>query len=1019
MRLPWLASKHVQRYIIIGLLVYGFELLVIILAQQAGAGNLLAVGLSFWLGLLLSFGLQKIITFGDKRLHHKILITQFIAVCLLVLFNFGFTLLLTAALDGRLSAVLCRTLALGITTIWNFYIYKTYIFKTSPSRPSKKRAKSTKSKSLSARIKKWHSRHYRALLKRPIMKRLNRLGKKPKFAKRYLLACLLILFVTSIFWSIMGAQVHQANADQLVNAYLMQDWSTFRGAALPDQHSFFVKWPLFLLVKLFGFSTASFIAMTVLTVLVTIAGLVYILSRIERRPVVLGTICLGLSSVLLLVPTQPYAGGLLPVNMAMLTTRNLEYLLYIAALYCLIKAPKLVSKYSLVAVLLFSVLIASDKLFMSLSLLGAGLAIICYILRQRWTLVSLSSRWLLVGASGVLGASAIVSLINHSNLTNIVSLSSIGPYGLTHGLGNVLLACAYAVGGILTNFGANPAYDALSLQAIPSQLIDNMLSVGGLAYIVNFGVMLIGLCAGYMMLLRSLGLIKQPKFAFSLKNKLAVMMIWSVVAVTILFVATHHYYVVDARYLTLSLFALFVVLSVWSSEKRLRPELWLTAAPILVVSIACGMLASISASHNQTQVSDPLVRRNQIIVQTLASHKVDALVGDYWRILPVKALNNKQTVSPLAGCTDERQILTSDRWQPDLRRHSFAYLLTLEGSLTDYPNCSLAQIEKIYGVPNSSALIDGTLDHPKEKLLFYDRGISISRKTTASEPKTSTVLPIDLAGLTNADCSAPTIMNVVAHQDDDLLFMNPDLFKDIKAGRCVRSVYLTAGDAGEYAPYWLSREKGSEAAYSLMSGTKSIWIQKIVKLPGGQFVTIDSPKGNNSISLIFMHLPDGNLRGEGFGTSHHESLDALEAGRIASVDSVDNQSSYTQDQLTQALVDLLRAYQPVELRTQSTLDGSRYNDHSDHMATGRIAAKALSQYEAQLPGEHLVAPLKYYVGYPVRQSPANITQREFRNKEAIFMAYAAFDSSVCHSVGQCRQTSTYGSYLRRQYTSPN
>lgn len=123
-------SPAMQRYLVIGVSVYLFELLVIVAAQTLGTSAVVAVGLSFWLGLLVSFGLQKIITFGDKRLHHKVLIPQLIAFGLLVLFNFGFTVLVTGLLSPPLPAVLTRTVALGITTIWNFYLYKTRIFKT-------------------------------------------------------------------------------------------------------------------------------------------------------------------------------------------------------------------------------------------------------------------------------------------------------------------------------------------------------------------------------------------------------------------------------------------------------------------------------------------------------------------------------------------------------------------------------------------------------------------------------------------------------------------------------------------------------------------------------------------------------------------------------------------------------------------------------------------------------------------------------------------------------------------------
>lgn len=123
-------SQHARRYLVIGISIYIFELLVIVIAQWLGANSILAVTLSFWLGLIASFILQKLVTFNDKRTHHKVLIPQIAAFSLLVLFNFGFTVAVTQLLTGLLPPTVTRTLALGITTLWNFYLYRTKIFKS-------------------------------------------------------------------------------------------------------------------------------------------------------------------------------------------------------------------------------------------------------------------------------------------------------------------------------------------------------------------------------------------------------------------------------------------------------------------------------------------------------------------------------------------------------------------------------------------------------------------------------------------------------------------------------------------------------------------------------------------------------------------------------------------------------------------------------------------------------------------------------------------------------------------------
>lgn len=128
-KLRTLLQKPGVRYLIIGGSVYAFELAVIVVAQAWGASAVWAVAISFCLGTLVSFFLQKLIAFSDKRMHHKILIPQLVATALLIAWNLGFSVLVTKLFEHHAPAVITRTIALLITTIWNFYLYKTRIFK--------------------------------------------------------------------------------------------------------------------------------------------------------------------------------------------------------------------------------------------------------------------------------------------------------------------------------------------------------------------------------------------------------------------------------------------------------------------------------------------------------------------------------------------------------------------------------------------------------------------------------------------------------------------------------------------------------------------------------------------------------------------------------------------------------------------------------------------------------------------------------------------------------------------------
>lgn len=124
-----LTENSKVRYLFIGGTGFLVELGVIYVATSAGAPGTLAVALSFIVGLGYSFLLQKVITFRDKRFHHKIVLKQAIAYAVLVAFNFSFTVFSVWLLESYFPVAVIRAVALAITVIWNYYAYRTWIFK--------------------------------------------------------------------------------------------------------------------------------------------------------------------------------------------------------------------------------------------------------------------------------------------------------------------------------------------------------------------------------------------------------------------------------------------------------------------------------------------------------------------------------------------------------------------------------------------------------------------------------------------------------------------------------------------------------------------------------------------------------------------------------------------------------------------------------------------------------------------------------------------------------------------------
>jgi LmbE family N-acetylglucosaminyl deacetylase len=834
--------------------------------------------------------------------------------------------------------------------------------------------------------------------------------KRISWGHYYVMFSLTILTTTTFIWSFLGAKLQQGNADQLVNSYLMGSWSTFQHATFPSTHSFLLKWPLFALIHWLGAGQLAIQAVTIAVCLATVGSLALLLHEINSRSWVFGTLILALASMLMLVPPVPGSGELLPVNMAMIATRNLEYIVYIISLLLLIKRPQFRARSFWLGALVLGLLIVTDRLFMTITLGGATMALVVYLVARNRQLIKLTVRWLGLGLVGLVIAISCIWAIKVTGITHLSSDTS-SPYHLTHSPKGLGLGGLYAALDTITNFGANPAFDGAVIKQIPQVANSRLLSVAGPAFVINIMLMLVGLYCSLRLMLASI--FRKLQKELDRPTQLSLLLLWSALAAVAAFAATDHYFAGDARYLTLVFFAVLVSTATWLRRwKPTSKKIPLVIGGVLVLGMGVGLI-SVGRTYQDNQAGlDTNNQRNILVATTLKEHPVTTLIGDYWRVVPIASASNGTTkVTPLSTCTNNLQILSSANWQPDLHNNSFAYLLTLDQNSASFSKCTLDEIINFYGRPNASSLIAGTLTNPNELLLFYDHGINKSVRLT-NTPTTSTVLPISLNQLPFHSCpSDVTIMSIVAHQDDDLLFQNPDLIKDIQAKHCVRSIYLTAGDAGNSQLYWLSRERASEAAYTKMTGDNSIWIQHTVKLGDHQFATVANPRANAYITLIFMHLPDGNVNGNGFRANHFESLARLENGKTNQLHSIDGQSVFSASQVTEALGQIIETYQPTQIRTQATYNASSiFPDHSDHIATGRLARQAYLQY-----ADPSQTSIEYYIGYPVRALPVNLSSKEVNEKTAAFLAYAKFDGAVCDTVIRCNKTTTYDAYLHRQY----
>jgi LmbE family N-acetylglucosaminyl deacetylase len=252
---------------------------------------------------------------------------------------------------------------------------------------------------------------------------------------------------------------------------------------------------------------------------------------------------------------------------------------------------------------------------------------------------------------------------------------------------------------------------------------------------------------------------------------------------------------------------------------------------------------------------------------------------------------------------------------------------------------------------------------------------------------------------------------VVAHADDNLLFMGPAENKLIDRGGAVQLVYLTTGDAGLGANYWTKREDGARAALAYMTGARNVWRGKPLEVKGRSLTVhalVDAPK----VTVIFLRLPDGAVNGRGYLDTGYESLRKLWTREIPFITSAGG-DTYTTDELTQTLSDIARLYRPTTILTQDLVGSYEDGDHSDHITTGYLMAKAASG------GLFTSCTILGYEGYPVHERPPNVSGFLLREKENAFLVYSQYDPHGCYPLRECFApglfADTYGSWLKREY----
>lgn len=315
---------------------------------------------------------------------------------------------------------------------------------------------------------------------------------------------------------------------------------------------------------------------------------------------------------------------------------------------------------------------------------------------------------------------------------------------------------------------------------------------------------------------------------------------------------------------------------------------------------------------------------------------------------------------------------------------------------------------------------------------------------TAAAAAGCTSTPSDAKPVTGSDPSAvqayrpgakPLLLQVLAHPDDDLYFMNPDTLHAVRSGVPVVSVYVTAGESVgvNHAPrtptpkanrqaYSSARHQGLRQAYATMLGLDKFtpWRHSALRLTGGLTVELDQlANGERRADLVFVNLSMGEGNPNLMGLPHLWAVPGITLDTVVATGSpVGRSTKVSHRTLVNSLAALLERYQPTLVQTldpdpdiqvhdaahHQNSDQNGYSDHRDHTPAALFAWKALAQWvaaSAKADGDVPRFVTTAYRGYYNQRWPRNLPQSVVREKNEYLLPYGGDPEWDCGNAAGC------------------
>lgn len=513
------------------------------------------------------------------------------------------------------------------------------------------------------------------------------------------------------------------NADNLIDSILFNSNTSLNEVVFPGTHTFFVKWPLFWIFGIFGRDSIYIgtILIYIITVFLVILIIHYFIKnsliesedRLKKYYLLMNISILIFNSLLLFVGAQTEIGSLVPIGMGMISTRNIEYAIFLYTTIFIINNAKSSLKlkfrgYARISILSF-LLIFSDHLFIPLYLgFIIGLLFIKTIkmrVNRKFEITQdfLNTLKSLITIGGVIFFTVIISfLLDSCNILNFNTAGydnneSISPYKLNinASFSEILIAIWRA---ILDLIGANS--------------------------FINILLIILSLISQVLIIIKILKNVKD-----SILSLMVCGLLFASILDIVAYISTEHNYYTDSRYLAIisfwELFSLIFLIR-WLVEQNSRLKVCISILAItLIINSGFGVFYQYYTDKAQSDIFSERSDKNLKIIQKIEELNLPKiLVGDYWRVVPIASYDYSITPIMINNCKFTRRgELTTQKWYK-ADYDEYTYLLSLDNSsMAGFPNCNQEDTYSLLDKPEQQVVIKGSEENPEELLLVYKKKI--------------------------------------------------------------------------------------------------------------------------------------------------------------------------------------------------------------------------------------------------------------------------------------------------------